>query len=505
MGMAAPQSAPIDLFRRFRPTGSQVKFFQSKAFGRLFSSGYGSGKSKTGCREGIRWAITYAGSRGLIGRLTATDLRDTTMVTFWKEMAQIGFIGGDQAAVDKGKAHYVHSKADREVVFWNGSSIIYRHLDDPEALGSLELNWAFIDEGAEVDDMIYKTISSSRLRWHLPSCDQQERVEQLLMEDAPDEEVVAVGCDCPRGMWVCTNPGASGYLRAVTRGQADGWEWIPAKPGDNPYNGPDYFAKMERDRQINGEVWMRKYYNGDWDAFEGQRFPMFDRDRHVLTVPWRPTPAHRVVIGVDFGHIETFVCWMAYHPSMNEPIVVFHELQAQKVQKPSDVADKVHAINAMYGIRDALSMGDPAGVGASQFSAISPITAYAGLGWYISPCKAGKSPLDRANMIAAFLVESRIQPDGSIWPGIVFGPNCPAVVDSVVNLRWKPQTSRAGEDPREAFLDKNKHGFDALGYGLVGVPPPDIPAPVPRVLEGVNLGAKDAWKAGGEPEEWEEL
>jgi hypothetical protein len=77
-------------------------------------------------------------------------------------------------------------------------------------------------------------------------------------------------------------------------------------------------------------------------------------------------------------------------------------------------------------------------------------------------------------MLAAFLNENRRQPDGSIWPGIVFGPNCQAVVDSILSLRWKEQLSRSGEDPREKFVDKNKHGFDGLTYGLVGVPPPDL-------------------------------
>lgn len=473
-------STTIDLFRRFRPTPSQDRFFASTAFGRLFSSGYGSGKSKTGCREGIRWAVKHPGSRGMIGRLTATDLRDTTMVTFWREMAQIGFVAGDSAAVRRGRAHYTHNKADREVVFWHDSRIIYRHLDDPDALGSLELNWAFIDEGAEVDDAIYKTISSSRLRWHLPSCDQQERVEELLDRHASDEEVAAVPCDCPRGMWVCTNPGASGYLKAVTRGQVDRWEWIPAKPGDNPYNGPDYYAKMERDRAVNGDIWMKRFYEGSWDAFEGQRFPMFDRDRHVLVSGWRPTRAHQVILGVDFGHRETFVTWMAYHPKLNEPVVVFHELQVNEVQEPREVADEVKRINADYGITDAISLGDPAGVGSSQFSSVSPISAYAGLGWYIAPCKAGKSPTARADLLTAFLMESRRQPDGSLWPGIVFGPNCPALVDSIINLRWKPQVSRLGEDPREQFVKKDDHGFDALGYGLVGVPPPMVFAPRPR-------------------------
>jgi hypothetical protein len=482
----------IDLFARFRPTPSQMKFFRSKAYGRLFSSGYGSGKSKTGCREAIRWAVMHAGSRGLIGRFVGDELKTTTMVTFWKEMAQVGFKKAEtERDLARGAGHYIHNKSERYIDFWNDSRIYYRHLDDPDSLGSLELNWAFIDEGAEVGDEIYKTISSSRLRWHLPVCDQDERVRELIDAHAPDEEVAAVDCNCPRGIWVCTNPGASGYLRAVTRKQVDGWEWIAAKPGDNPYNGPDYYAKMERDRQINGDIWMKKFYEGSWDAFEGQRFPMFDRDTHVLREQWKPTAAHEIVEGWDFGHRETFVCWIAYHPKANEPIVVFHELQMNEVMEPKDVADEVKRIRRLYGI-DPIALGDPAGVAASTFSAVSPIQAYAGLGVMIAPCKLGKSPTARADLLTAFLNERRPQPDGSRWPGIMFSESCPATIDSVINLRWKPQTGKLGEDPREQFLKKDDHGFDALGYGLVGVPPPDLRIKTVQLPAGVNGTAQMA-------------
>lgn len=484
-----------DVWRRFRPTPSQEKFLRCDGFGRLFSSGYGSGKSKTGCREGLRWAISFPGSRGLIGRLTATDLRDTTMVTFWKEMAICGFREGE---------HYSHNKADREVTFTfhpdpaYHSKIIYRHLDDPEALGSLELNWAFIDEGSEVDDMIYKTLSSSRLRWHLPDCDQEALVNELIEAGAPDEQVAAVPCGCPRGIWVCTNPGGSGYLRSVTQGKVPDWTWIRAKPGDNPYNGPDYYAKMERDRAINGEVWMRKFYEGDWGAFEGQRFVMFDRDRHVLAAPFRPTRDYEILEGWDFGSRETFVVWIAYKPNGIEPVVVFHELQAQNVQDPADVARQVMAIRKEYGVGErVVSSGDPSGVAGTAFSSVGPIAAYAGHGIFIAPAKSAKSPTGRADKIAALLLQSKPQPDGSIWPGLLFGPNCPAVVESVVSLRWKPGNSKIGEDPLERFVKKDDHGVDALGYGLASVPPPEVSAardPGPR--PGVNVDARTAWRMG---------
>ena len=487
----------IDLWRRFRPTPSQTKFLRSKAYGRLFSSGYGSGKSLTGCREGILWAVKYPGSRGLIGRLVGDELKTTTMVTFWKSMNTIGFKpAATERDLEKGRGHYLHNKSERYIDFWNGSRVYYRHLDTPDSLGSLELNWAFIDEGSEVSDDIYKTLSSSRLRWHLTACDQADRVVEMIDAGATDEEIAAVSCDCPRGIWVCTNPGASGYLRAVTRGGVEDWEWIAAKPGDNPYNGPDYYAKMERDRKVNGEVWMKKFYNGDWTAFEGQRFPMFDHDRHVLEKTFRPDPHHEVILGVDFGHRETFVSWIAYDPRAREPVVVFDELQVQEVDEPSQVADKIKEINAMYGLKHPIILGDPAGVASNQFSSVSPIQAYGALGVHITPCKAGKSPQGRADLLTEFLQGEHRMYDGTAWPGIVFGPNCVKTIDSIVNLRWKPQSSRLGEDPREQFLKKDDHGFDAMSYGLVGVPPPSLPPRAPQKMQGVNVGLRQALEAG---------
>lgn len=486
----------LDIYRGFRPTPSQTKFLTSNAFGRLFSSGYGSGKSITGCREGLAWALDYAGSKGLIARKTATDLRDTTMVTFWKSFHQVGLrLGGEeQVAAGTREAHY--NRADKTLTFWNGSDIKFRHLDDPNALGSLELNWAFIDEGSEVSDDIYKTITSSRLRWHLPVCDHAEQVNRAIEEGWTEEQIAEIPCNCPRGIWVCTNPGASGYLRAVTRGEVADWEWIKAKPGDNPYNGPDYYAKMERDAKINGEIWMRKFKEGDWDAFEGQRFTMFDRNKHVLASEFRPTPDHSIVLGWDFGHIETFISFIAYKRDGSEPCVVFDEVVVNELLEAKEAARPVLKKLKSYGL-DPLKitqMGDPAGDAAGQFSAVSAIGAYAALGLYIAPCRQGKDPVERANLLTRFLNEEKRMPDGSWWPGIVFGPNVERTIDSIVQLRWKPVENKLGEDPTEKFVNVNKHGFDALTYGIYAVPAPrteGINHVKPRWMSRVNPSAAD--------------
>lgn len=430
-----------------------------------------SGKSSTGCRESMDWAVRYPGSRHLIGRLTATDLRDTTLVTFWKEMRTAGFQEGP---------HYTYNKSTSELTWWNGSVTIFRHLDDPDALGSLELNSAFIDEGAEVNDIIYITLASSRMRWHLPACRQADQIRALTQQNATPEQIAAIPCHCPRGIWVCTNPGASGFLKRVTRSQIPNWDWIPALPRDNPYNPPGYYENLENLGKIKGADWLKRFLDGSWDAFEGQRFGMFDRNRHILPTTFTPTNRYEIIEGWDFGHRETFVVWIAYDPTGEEPTVVFDELQIREVENPKQVADAVKRIRNQYAINDRVrSLGDPAGAASSQFSAIGPITAYAAHGIYIAPCRIGKNPQARADLIAKWLTGERRQPDGTYWPSLVFGPNCTATVDSLTSLRWKDTTNRLGEEPREQFVKINDHGFDALGYGILGVPPPDTPTPPP--------------------------
>ena len=65
---------------------------------------------------------------------------------------------------------------------------------------------------------------------------------------------------------------------------------------------------------------------------------------------------------------------------------------------------------------------------------------------------------------------------------------------SLKKLRWKPAASKLGEDPREAFVKKDDHGADALGYGLVAVPPPEVAPALPPRDPTIGIGAQTALK-----------
>lgn len=455
----------IDIWRGFQiDNPAQIGFLKSKAKYRLLSSGRGGGKSVVGCRESIRCAMAFPGSRNMIARLKSTELEASTHVTFKRELRAIGF---------EKDVHYTFNKNDRIYEWFNGSQTILSHLEDEEKFGSVELSTIFVDEGSQVPDSVYQMIFPANLRWE-------------------------VG---PHRAWFCTNPGASGWLRDIVYGRAigtgrveqhktaggtieevvDAYEWFPVKPGMNQHNpgGQNYFDDLAKQGERYGPHWVARYLDGNWDSFQGARFPMFDREKHILKERWEPSARHKVFLGVDFGHRETFVVWIAYHPEGSEPVVIFDELQYQEVLEPKDVADAVREKNMRYGLDTAskyVSFGDPAGVAAGTFSSVSPIQAYAGLGWYINPCKSGKDPVARSDLIAAHLTERKRMIDGSEWPGLVIGPNCPALVESIVSYRWDTTRNSKGEDGRERFVKVNDHGVDALGYGLVGVPPPEIKA-----------------------------
>lgn len=488
--MTRTPAPTIDLWRRFTPFPTQRRFLQSTAKYRLLSSGYGGGKTALGCRESIRHAATHPGSTNLVARDTGTDLRDTTIKTFWREARTIGF---------QENTHYTYNRQDKEITWWNGSTTMFRHFEDVEALGSLELSTAFIDEGSEVHDDIYTALFPGRLRAHLPNCDLNTRI-QTAVNNGHDHTTIT--CNCPQRAWVCTNPGASGYLKAVTLGQAgNDWEWFPVAPAENPFNGPDYYRELADKLRTRGEVWYRRLYLGDWTAFEGQRFTMFDPETHILPTDFTPTNDYEIIEGWDFGHRETFITWIAYRPDSNEPTIAFDELQYREVDAPGHVARLVHQRRKKWGIANRVrALGDPAGAAATQFSSVTPITAYAAHNIHIAPCRAGKDPLARADLIATLLNERRRQQTGETWPGLVISPRCTALIDSITNLRWDKKAQETGG--RERFIKNNDHGFDSLGYGLIGTPPPGAPPTEPRARPGINTHPTPDDATRGDNENW---
>lgn len=112
----------------------------------LYAGGYRAGKTITGCYAAILLSVLCPRNIGLIGRLTATDLKDTTQRTF-----------------DEMLPHNLIAKwrpSENHLWLTNGSEILFRHLEQPGGRKGLTLGWAYIDEITEVSHDILKLLIS---------------------------------------------------------------------------------------------------------------------------------------------------------------------------------------------------------------------------------------------------------------------------------------------------------------------------------------------------------
>lgn len=129
----------------------------------VFGGGAGGGKTFFGCAWLIYMCGAYHGSRWLMGRNKLSDLKETTLATFYDLTSKWSILQG---------THFNYNGQDKVITFNNGSEILLKDLfsypADPnfDRLGSLELTGAFIDEASQVAHKA-KDIISSRIRYRL--------------------------------------------------------------------------------------------------------------------------------------------------------------------------------------------------------------------------------------------------------------------------------------------------------------------------------------------------
>ena len=120
----------------------------------LYQGGYGSGKTFCGSLLGILFCLKYPGVTGLVGAQTYTLLRDTTLKQYFEHLDNMGFRAG---------YHYDYQKSEEILKFKNGSEILFRHLQEPNKLKSLNLAFVELEEMSDTPESTFKMLIS-RLR-----------------------------------------------------------------------------------------------------------------------------------------------------------------------------------------------------------------------------------------------------------------------------------------------------------------------------------------------------
>ncbi len=236
-------SEQLDTLETYRPTPKQNLFHADPARYRLLMGAYGSGKTTMLNWEAIITAMEYPGCLGVIYRKTYPALSDTTQRDFF-ETCPAELI-----------AHRIRSEGREEVLFPNGSRILFRCLDDWRKLGSTRPDFIAIDEAWEIDVDTFRTLIG-RLR----------------------------GKVGPRRMWLATNPpNVTHWLHSyfVTDIPTPGaWTVHKYSTYDNAENLPAHYIEQ---LETYPESWRRRFLEGEWGFLaEGTPvYPEFRESTHV--------------------------------------------------------------------------------------------------------------------------------------------------------------------------------------------------------------------------------
>lgn len=403
--MLEQATAPIRI--ALLPKQDDFVFSDAKYTG--FIAGLGSGKTYAGCIRAL--LKCHDGQDGMVVAPTFPMMRDVTLNTFLELLRSGGYEEG---------RHYDYNKSEFSVVF-NGSKVLFRSADAPERLRGVNLNWAYLDEAAQMHDEVWRIILG-RLRQGYKPC-----------------------------AWITTTPKGRNWVWHywIEKDDPD-YRMVHARTGDNTFLDPAYLRSLQGN--YVGE-YAKQEIEGEFVSFEGLVYSEFSRNVHVYEDCPLPDSWPRVR-AIDFGYTNPFVClWGAIDPDGR--LYVYDEhYRAHTLVK--EHAALINSRNHHY----AWTVADH---DAQEIAELRDSGVYA--------TNARKDVLAGLQRVKSRLV---VQPDG--YPRLFVSSRCVNVIKEFELYRW--QDSKDDRNDKEEPLKQNDHAMDALRYMVMQM---DAPSGVAQV------------------------
>jgi len=255
-------------------------------------------------------------------------------------------------------------------------------------------------------------------------------------------------------MYLSTNPGGVGHawfkkrIVGPHREKREGrTRFIPSTYRDNPFLNVEYTDWLEGLSGKLGKAWR----DGDWDIFEGQAFPQWNHETHVVepfAIPdhwakWR---------AVDWGYSNPFCClWMTKDPDSGREYV-YRELystqltdrqQARIIRDNTPPSEKINVTYADPSMWASKSAGNHVTDTASEYAVEGVVLT-----------KADNNRLDGKRKIDRLLSHL---PDGK--PGLQVFATC------LNPIRTLPELVLDKVNVEDVDTEQEDHAYDALKYG----------------------------------------
>lgn len=231
----------------------------------LYGGAAGGGKSYLGACWKIYRRLRYPGSRGVTARTRLIDIKESTLVTYFKVLAAWGLVMG------RDYRYISRSGAPEALVFANGSREIFKELayspadEDYQRLGSLEVTDVWIEEANDGVPEKGADILKSRIRWMLADFG---LIPKILITCNP-------GYTWVRLKYVYDADNNPVLLKPYQK-------VIQALVTDNPDR--EFVRIYKKSLEQLKPYDRQRLLEGDWNAVEktgGEFYPSFDTELHV--------------------------------------------------------------------------------------------------------------------------------------------------------------------------------------------------------------------------------
>lgn len=376
-----------------------------------YSGAVGAGKSRAACIKALMHCAGRPTARAGLFRKTLVGLRKSTLKTLIE--------GDGDAPPVLPYGSYTHNKNDAEIKLNGGGSILYSGVETPEAVRSMNLSLALVDEVTELTFKEYAAI----------------------------EDRVRLGIDGqPMQVMSFTNPATPSHWYAKMMGlspdsdtpQAD-CKIILTKTPDNTFLPKEYIDSFERHR---GTVYYRRMFLGEWCGSDGMVYDKWDRNINMMRVD---DPPQRVILGVDDGYGDPFVV-LRYHVWGKRKHVA-REVYESKLVEP----EKIARIKSMLDSPNDVVVVDNAAAAFIESLRRHNINAV--------PCQKGPGSIEQG----VLLVQSDLIPDDSGVPAMTVDPSCVNMIREFESWERKPNHDGYGDK----YIDRDNHTMDAGRYVTV--------------------------------------
>ncbi len=316
------------LLKTFHPYPKQIDFFTSNAPRIAYGGARGGGKSWAMRVKFILLALSHDGLQILLLRRTFPELRENHILPLQKALKGIA----------------VYRDSTKEFIFKNGSRIKLGYCQNESDILQYQ-GQAYevigMEEATQFTELQYTALTeSNRLSGQVKNFS-------------------------PRMYFTC-NPGGIGhnwvkrlFIDREYRGdeKSEDYIFIPSTVYDNEYiisQNPEYLRTLKN----LPEARRRAMLYGDWDAFEGQYFPEFSREKHTC-LPFTIPDEWTKFCAFDYGLDMTACLWLAYPPDKKK-IYVYREVYEPNLIL-SEAAKKILDASTGEKIRYYVASPDLAG------------------------------------------------------------------------------------------------------------------------------------------------